>query len=352
MTCGQTEKVSLLIDGELSPAEVRALESHLVECETCQSARSDFLLLRSQITNYGPLLDQAATRQALAQVMSRREPATRNSRKFATGSRLGWLGPFSSLRFNPALATVVILLVAGGIAFVLYRAQQDRNDVTSVSRQEQGSKDTLAGVTPTPTAASDESVSKSGSPDLLADNSRRKPLKNDRRESYPNQRRPASKIKPTPERSSPKPTPQPFSSAPPNYARTNGRVVPADDTAVLSADSESLTARHLEQSELLLRSFRNIRLDRKRGGTELSYERKRAQELVNRNILLRREADASGDIQVATLLGSLEPILLDIANLRDKPRNDEVRTIKDRVERQSLVALLQVNAVAVARANE
>jgi hypothetical protein len=103
---------------------------------------------------------------------------------------------------------------------------------------------------------------------------------------------------------------------------------------------------------LLLRSFRNIRLDRKRGGTELSYERKRAQELVNRNILLRREADASGDIQVATLLGSLEPILLDIANLRDKPRNDEVRTIKDRVERQSLVALLQVNAVAVARANE
>ena len=182
MTCSQTEKVSLLIDGELSPAEVRALESHLGECETCQSARSDFLLLRSQITNYGPLLDQAASRQALAQVMSRREPATRNSRKFATGSSLGWLGPFSSLRFNPALATVVLLLVAGGIAFVLYRAQQDRNDVTSVSRQEQGSKDTLAGVTPTPTAASDESVSKSGSPDLLADNSRRKPLKNDRRE--------------------------------------------------------------------------------------------------------------------------------------------------------------------------
>ena len=73
---------------------------------------------------------------------------------------------------------------------------------------------------------------------------------------------------------------------------------------------------------------------------------------MNRNILLRREADAAGDVQVATLLESLEPILLDIANLRDKPRNDEVRTIKDRVERQSLVALLQINSVAVARANE
>jgi len=295
-------------------------------------------------------LDQAATRQALAEVMSRRETATRDSRTVAAVSRRGWLGPFS-LRFNPAFATVVILLVAGSIAFVLYRARQDSNEVAVVAPQEQGSKDTLAGARPSPTNGIDTAGSKSGSNDQVANNSRRKSSKNDRRESYPNQQKPASKIKPTPERSSPKPVPQPFSSAPPNYARTEGRVVP-DDTAVVSADSESLTARHLEQSELLLRSFRNVRLDRKRGGTELSYERKRAQELVNQNILLRREADSAGDIQVATLLGSLEPILLDIANLRDKPSKDEVRTIKDRVERQSLVALLQVNAVAVARANE
>src|SRR6185436_1846301 len=151
MTCSQTEKISLLIDGELPPAEVRALESHILECETCQSARSDFLLLRSQITNYGPLLDQAATRQALAQVMSRRETATRDSRTVAAVSRRGWLGPFS-LRFNPAFATVVILLVAGSIAFVLYRARQDSNEVAVVAPQEQGSKDTLAGATPTPIA--------------------------------------------------------------------------------------------------------------------------------------------------------------------------------------------------------
>ena len=250
MTCSQTEKVSLLIDCELPTAEVHALERHIVACETCQSARSDFLSLRSQITNYGPLLDQAATRQALAQVMSRREPATRDIRTVATGSRRGLLGPFSSLRFNPALATVVILLVAGSIAFVLYRANQDSDEVAVVSQQEQASKDTLAGVTPTPTPASNESGTKSGSVDQLADNSRRRPVKNDRRETYPNQRKPGSKIKPTPERSSPKPVPLPFSPAPPNYAIASGRVVPADETEVLSADSESLTARHLEQSEL------------------------------------------------------------------------------------------------------
>ena len=70
-----------------------------------------------------------------------------------------------------------------------------------------------------------------------------------------------------------------------------------------------------------------------------------------KNILLRREADASGDVQVSTLLESLEPILLDIANLPDQPHDEDVKAIKERVERKNLVALLQVNS-ALARANE
>ena len=110
--------------------------------------------------------------------------------------------------------------------------------------------------------------------------------------------------------------------------------------------------RHLEQSELLLRSFRNIRSEGKGGGLDVSYERRRAQQLVYQNMLLRREADAAGNIEVASLLGSLEPILLDIANLRPRPRNQEVSVIRERVERQSLVPLLQVSSVAVLRTHE
>jgi hypothetical protein len=67
-------------------------------------------------------------------------------------------------------------------------------------------------------------------------------------------------------------------------------------------------------------------------------------------MMLRREADATGDVQVASLLESLEPILLDIANLPDKPDSDAVRVIRDRVERKNIVALLQVNSTALARA--
>ena len=128
--------------------------------------------------------------------------------------------------------------------------------------------------------------------------------------------------------------------------------MPASNELASATDPGGDNLRHLQQSELLLRAFRNARLGEKGVGTDLGYERRRAQQLVYQNMLLRREADAAGNIEVATLLGSLEPILLDIANLRDRPRNGDVRVIRERVERQSLVPLLQVSSLAVARSND
>ncbi len=107
---------------------------------------------------------------------------------------------------------------------------------------------------------------------------------------------------------------------------------------------------HLEKSELLLRAFRNVRANENGRAAEISYERQRAQQLVYQNIMLRREADTTGDVQVATLLESLEPILLDIANLPQHPEDADIRAIQQRVERKNIVALLQVNSTALARA--
>ena len=67
-------------------------------------------------------------------------------------------------------------------------------------------------------------------------------------------------------------------------------------------------------------------------------------------MLLKREADAAGDVQISSLLENLEPILIDIANLPDKPDEDTVRTIRERVERKNIVGLLRVNSTALARA--
>ena len=111
-----------------------------------------------------------------------------------------------------------------------------------------------------------------------------------------------------------------------------------------------MTAMHFEKSEMLLRAFRNVRLNEPGTNSDVSYERKRAQQLVYQNMMLRREADAAGDVQISSLLESLEPILLDIANLPDRPDEDAVRVIRERVERKNIVALLQVNSTALARA--
>ncbi len=111
-----------------------------------------------------------------------------------------------------------------------------------------------------------------------------------------------------------------------------------------------MTAIHFEKSETLLRAFRNVRLNEPRTATDVGYERKRAQQLVYQNMMLRREADAAGDVETASLLENLEPILLDIANLPDRPTEDAVRAIRARIERKNIVALLQVNSAALARA--
>jgi predicted lipid-binding transport protein (Tim44 family) len=329
MGCDQTEKISLLIDGELATEDARSLELHLSTCSQCNQVRADFLGLRSQISAYAPLREPSLPRPALARVLSKSHTKTG-----ATGWLPRFLGLGDAPQFNTQFAAVaafvLITLAIGSLALLRYRPQRE-----------------LA--TNNPPAPSPSVNQSSGTPetmDQLAKNFGRKPARVQQRETGPTGRKPNSRIKPVRERSAPKPLPQLQNVAPPNYAFVNGSNGANDAATITEAAS------HFEQSGLLLRAFRNLRPTRAGRTPEIAYERRRAQQLLYRNIMLRREADSDGDVQVATLLGSLELILLDIANLRDKPRDSEVQTIKERVERTSLVALLQVNSMAVARANE
>ncbi|HZM87542.1 MAG TPA: hypothetical protein VFF31_13550 [Blastocatellia bacterium] len=102
------------------------------------------------------------------------------------------------------------------------------------------------------------------------------------------------------------------------------------------------TARHIERAQLLLRAFRNTRDTSAQPDSDVSYERQHSRALLSNNILLRREAEAKGNIPVEELLGSLEPFLLDIANLPDRPSNAEVRSIKERMQKKEIVSALQV----------
>jgi hypothetical protein len=72
------------------------------------------------------------------------------------------------------------------------------------------------------------------------------------------------------------------------------------------------------------------------------YEKQLSQRLLYQNILLRREAELKGNLPAEEALGELEPFLLDIANLPDDPSPDDVRDIKERLQRKEIVAALQI----------
>ena len=118
--------------------------------------------------------------------------------------------------------------------------------------------------------------------------------------------------------------------------------VVAERQPLINPFIDAETARHIERSQLLLRAFRNTKDTAAQAIPEIAYEKQRSRGLLTRNILLRRDAEAKGNLPVEELLGSLEPFLLDIANLPDKPSNDDVRSIKDRMHKKEIISALQV----------
>ncbi len=308
MNCNFTEKVSSLIDGELTPAEMREVERHLLNCNQCQELRADFLNLRNQIAGFETSLQPTVQNRALKKILATHD------RTPVFGLQWG---------FGKAVAFASLLIVGAILGLLLYQSSN------SSRRELDGG---LAVNTPSPAPVASVEPQKPAAPEQSP-----APTKEDK-ETQTEPRKAAPK---RPLVREPKPGEQ-FASMPESV-----RPIPE---RVRSADAETMTAMHLEKSETLLRSFRNVRLNEPGSAAEVGYERKSAQQLVYQNMMLRREADARGDVQVASLLESLEPILLDIANLPDKPNNDSVRVIRERVERKNIVALLKVNSTALARA--
>ena len=310
MNCSFSEKISSLIDGELAATEAREVERHLLTCAECELVRADFLSLRSQIAGFETSLQPAIQNRELQKILSRGEPVP------VRGLRWGWA--------TPAIAFAT-LLVFVAIGFVLYQRSSNTDPEKLVVQ--------VPSPTPSPT------IEKRDEP--VPEESPKEPKTPERAPSTP-----SAPKKPLVRE--PRPGEQfAINNEPPLVTD------PAPSTAperVRSADTQTLTAIHFEKSETLLVAFRNVRLNTREAAGEVAHERKRAQQLVMQNMILRRAADANGDVQTSSLLENLEPILLDIANLPDKPDSNAVRTIRERVERKNIVPLLQVNSAALARA--
>lgn len=374
--CDWAEKISLLIDGELAAAEARAVEQHLGDCFACRLAREDFLLLRHQIGSYRPEVNLLAQRRTLDHILgSGPAAAARPLAKAADRRerRERAAGLFILPRFAPALVAASALVLVGLVVGLLMFRDRPTTQLAKDTRPDPARANASDRQTPAPTPAAvrpSAATTPTAAPQLAADNNGRlmqtaPPVI---QTATPDERvgvgvrlrsqggaretiRPGVAAGLEVAESADLPLVIPPRITVDSGADSGARAAAdadAADAAVFNsaprpeADPTSLSAsRHAEQAQQLLRAFRNADAG---AGADLAYERARSQELLYQNILLRREAASHGDIAVESVLGSLEPILLDIANLSDKPAGEDVRSINERMKKKDIVARLQIAA--------
>lgn len=100
-------------------------------------------------------------------------------------------------------------------------------------------------------------------------------------------------------------------------------------------------ARHVERAQMLLRTIKNVRAS-EAGDADISYEKSLSRKLLAENATLQMEAEFKGDKETKQVLDRIEPFLLDIANMGDKPSREEVRSIGERLRQNEIVAALEV----------
>jgi hypothetical protein len=128
--------------------------------------------------------------------------------------------------------------------------------------------------------------------------------------------------------------------------RSFNKPAPIDQSDVLSADfgyqdpDDRDTAKHIEQTQNLLRSIRNVQVNDGEQEIDVTYDKAVSRRLLSENIVLRRDAEMKAKFPTKALLSDLEPLLIDIANLPDQAKPDDVRAIKERVQKTEIVAAL------------
>ena len=374
MNCDWAEKVSALIDGELAADETRAVEEHVKVCASCRDAAQSFRALRREIDSYGPAADPSAQRRVLAAVLASKAGAVRgdeasarrvgtSGRRETTGVRGRLAGLFGGRMPAPAVsAALALLLVAVALGLLAYVNSRRSTTNVNLAARDDAPAAKQAGGNATAARQNDPQPEATPAP---VDGRRHEVIADGVNE----------RVEPRPETAggggsgrrvgvARGPRRRAAEAAAPlevaGRARPEGndaRGVQPSDGAVASASSTDTNeprrveragaldaARHAEQAQMLLRSFRNARLAD--GG--LAYERARSKKLLYRNIVLRREAATKRNAVVTQALDRLEPILLDIANLPDDPAEEDVNSIRERMRKKNIVVLLQASTANAA----
>jgi hypothetical protein len=291
------------VDGEATERETEEVRNHLMTCAACEE-KFEALTAESEVyARYDREIQVSpAIWNGIAATINAEERQAQRESKSNFGEWLAGLIAIPSLRFAMPAVALVLIAVVVSVAYLRMRSPQAPTHaavdlVAGASPKPAGSKS----IGPPPPFVKKEDGSSSAT--LLA----------------VNYKQPVIKV---------------------SRSTDQSDVLP--DTDAQNGDLEDRdTASHLEQAQNLLTSFRNIKYSETDEEVDVSFEKAESRRLLSENVVLRREAEQAGKFPAKSMLGSLEPFLIDIANLPEKAKPADVRQITDRVQRTEIVAELR-----------
>lgn len=329
------------VDAELSAKDAERVTAHVSTCKSCAGA-VDALLREQEI--YAGYQREVEVTPAMWQNVRARIEAEKAAPPVKAEPRIqGWLaslfGTGLSLR-RPAFAVALILIALGIASIALLKVFNSRQQPTIAEKDK--TPRVIQNANVPETVKTPDKIDEQGKTAAVKKDSPR-PATGGERERKPKE---AFVAKDSPRSR----TRQPVNVAPlESSAQAVERDAIENYTSVsaprVAGDPELEIARHVEQAQLLLRSFRNVRLAETSHAPDILYEKEQSRRLLYRNIVLRREAQAEGNAPAEKLLSMLEPILLDIANLPDRAMASDVLSIERRMQKKEIVAALQVHAI-------
>ena len=298
MKCeGCLELLEEYLDGELAEREASEIAAHLITCAACSAERATLAVEQEMFSRYDRELEVPALlwEQVAGQTVSPlSKPVSQNGFSALVAS---W---FRVPSFGFSLATAAVLIVIAlviGMAYMRTQKPEPNKVLAETPRP-------ITVTSPEPKQVPKGDQAEPGNRDFVASNG-----------SSARKQRPI------------------------RHSTIDQSDVLSADTGYQDLDDQD-TAKHIEQTQNLLRSIRNVEVNDNDQEIDVSYDKAVSRRLLNENIVLRRDAEMKAKFPTKALLSDLEPFLIDIANLPDQAKPDDVRAIKERVQKTEIVAAL------------
>lgn len=304
------------LDGETVPAAAAGLSEHVRECAACAVRTRE---LGQVVELMDGALDEELPANAPTERLHARleaflneasapvtpaETASLSLSHFAPSSAVrffeGLVGPFRRPAFASIMVVSIVMIVA--LAIGAWRSGLLKTNSVENAAQTVNSTDSIDSQSPTPDQASSKPATGEHTSPARTDTARPARVNRENR---------ALKAKPK-------------ESLPTSDAPT---VASGDRKGSGLLDVE--TAKHVEKAQWLFHSVIGMRSSKGKTVLNVAYEKQLSRRLLNNNTLLSRRAETQGNWAAEELLSRIEPFLLDIANLPDRPSPNELRLIKE-----------------------